>query len=122
MERVVCVPAKVPIVKIWDPEYKLAADLNVNNPAALENTRLIKVYVDIDERVRPLAMVIKFWTKQRILNDAGKTNLGFQTLANRCRNRRDNQFICLDLSDIKLLADSETAHTAIATSACQEQE
>ncbi|RDW62147.1 hypothetical protein BP6252_11580 [Coleophoma cylindrospora] len=71
MEKVVCVSnAKVPIVKIWDPELSLACDMNVNNPLALENTRMIKTYVEIDSRVRPLAMIIKHWTKQRILNDA----------------------------------------------------
>lgn len=72
MERVVCVPgAKVPIVKIWDPEYEVACDMNVNNTLALDNTKMIKTYVEIDDRVRPLAMVIKHWTRQRILNDAG---------------------------------------------------
>ncbi|KAF2763263.1 hypothetical protein EJ05DRAFT_32206 [Pseudovirgaria hyperparasitica] len=71
MDRVVCVPsAKVPIVKIWDPELLLSCDMNVNNTLALSNTRMIKTYVQIDERVRPLAMIIKHWTKQRILNDA----------------------------------------------------
>ncbi|KAF2154810.1 Nucleotidyltransferase [Myriangium duriaei CBS 260.36] len=73
MERVVCrAAAKVPIVKIWDPELQLACDMNVNNTLALENTRMIKTYVEIDDRVRPLAKIIKYWTKQRILNDAGK--------------------------------------------------
>lgn len=73
MEKVVCVStAKVPIVKIWDPEFQVACDMNVNNTLALENTRMIKTYVLIDERVRPLAMIIKHWTKNRILNDAGK--------------------------------------------------
>src|ERR1700760_1638500 len=81
MERVICVPAKVPIVKIWDPEFKLAADLNVNNTMALENTRMIKTYVEIDERVRPLAMIIKHWTNQRILNDAGKLRSNYFSLA-----------------------------------------
>lgn len=72
MERVVCIShAKVPIVKIWDPELRLACDMNVNNTLALENTRMVRTYVDIDERVRPLAMMIKYWTKRRILNDAG---------------------------------------------------
>ncbi|PSK51689.1 hypothetical protein B9Z65_2956 [Elsinoe australis] len=71
MERVVCrAAAKVPIVKAWDPELQLACDMNVNNTLALENTRMIKTYVQIDERVRPLAKIIKYWTKQRILNDA----------------------------------------------------
>lgn len=73
MEKVVCrASAKVPIVKIWDPELQLACDLNVNNPLALENTRMIKTYVQMDDRVRPLAKIIKYWTKQRLLNDAGK--------------------------------------------------
>jgi DNA polymerase sigma len=72
MERVICVStAKVPIVKIWDPELQLACDMNVNNTLALENTRMIKTYVQIDPRVRPLAMIIKHWTKRRIVNDAG---------------------------------------------------
>ncbi|KAF2106915.1 hypothetical protein BDV96DRAFT_654249 [Lophiotrema nucula] len=71
MERVVCVSqAKVRIVKIWDPELELACDMNVNNTLALENTRMIKTYVQIDDRVRLLAMIVKHWTKQRILNDA----------------------------------------------------
>ncbi|RFU32388.1 hypothetical protein B7463_g3955, partial [Scytalidium lignicola] len=71
MERVICVSsAKVPIVKIWDPELSLACDMNVNNVLALENTRMVKTYVQIDPRVRPLAMIVKHWTKRRILNDA----------------------------------------------------
>ena len=76
MERVVCVSsAKVPIVKVWDPELQVACDLNVNNPIALENTAMIRCYNEIDPRVRPLAMIIKHWAKRRILNDAGRSNL-----------------------------------------------
>lgn len=75
MEQVVCVStAKVPIVKIWDPELKLACDMNVNNTLALENTRMVRTYVETDERVRPLAMVIKYWTRRRVINDAGRTS------------------------------------------------
>ena len=75
MDNVVCVAsAKVPIVKIWDPQLKLACDMNVNNTLAIENTRMIKTYVQIDERVRALAMIVKHWTRRRILNDAGKLN------------------------------------------------
>jgi DNA polymerase sigma len=73
MQRVVCVSvAKVPIVKIWDPDLRLACDMNVNNPVALENTEMIRAYVEIDPRVRPLAMIIKHWTKKRVLNEAGE--------------------------------------------------
>lgn len=84
MERVVCVShAKVPIVKIWDPELQLACDMNVNNTLALENTRMIRTYVEIDERVRPLAMIIKYWTKRRVLNDAGSSPAMASTLHGR---------------------------------------
>lgn len=73
MERLVCVPhAKVPIIKMWDPELNISCDMNVNNTSAIENTRMVRTYVDADERVRPLAMIIKYWTKRRQLNEAGK--------------------------------------------------
>ena len=76
MEKVVCrASARVPIVKFWDPELQLACDMNLNNPLALENTRMIKTYVQIDDRVRPLAKIIKHWTKRRLLNDAGSFSI-----------------------------------------------
>lgn len=72
MEKVVCISAaKVPIVKIWDPELGLACDMNVNNTLALENTRMVRTYIDTDPRVRELAMIVKYWTRRRIVNDAG---------------------------------------------------
>lgn len=82
MDKVVCrAAAKVPIVKCWDPELELAMDLNVNNPLALQNTRMIRTYVQLDDRVRPLAKIIKYWTKRRILNDAGKYSIGWRFLS-----------------------------------------
>jgi DNA polymerase sigma len=54
----------------------LACDLNVNNTLALQNSKLIKAYVSIDPRVRPLAMVIKYWAKRRGINDAGMKKNG----------------------------------------------
>ncbi|KAL7813024.1 hypothetical protein V8C26DRAFT_170386 [Trichoderma gracile] len=71
MEKVICISAaKVPIVKIWDPELGLACDMNVNNTLALENTRMVRTYVEADPRVRQLAMILKHWTRRRIVNDA----------------------------------------------------
>lgn len=101
MERVVCIPAaKVRIVKVWDPELQLACDINVNNVAAIENTRMIKTYIQLDDRVRPLAMIIKYWTKRRILNDAGKylalLDTSWLTLD---RHWWHNQLVYLDLHD-----------------------
>ncbi|KAF9429231.1 hypothetical protein BGZ76_001631 [Entomortierella beljakovae] len=71
MDNVFCVPrAKVPIVKLWDPELQLACDININTPLGLMNSNMIKTYVSIDPRVRPFAMIIKHWARRRVLNDA----------------------------------------------------
>ncbi|KAF9143905.1 hypothetical protein BGX30_014389 [Mortierella sp. GBA39] len=71
MQKVFCVPrAKVPIVKLWDPELHLSCDVNINTPLGLLNTKMIKTYVAIDPRVRPFAMIIKHWSRRRVLNDA----------------------------------------------------
>ncbi|KAG0297769.1 hypothetical protein BGZ96_004960 [Linnemannia gamsii] len=71
MQKVFCVPrAKVPIVKLWDPELHLSCDVNINTPLGLLNTKMIKTYVTIDPRVRPFAMIIKHWARRRVLNDA----------------------------------------------------
>ncbi|RKP36738.1 hypothetical protein BJ085DRAFT_15528, partial [Dimargaris cristalligena] len=92
MKRVYCVPAKVPIVRLWDPQLEVACDININNTVSLHNTRMIKTLVEIDPRVRPLTMIIKHWTKQRVLNDAAAggtvspytwTNLVFNFLQRR---------------------------------------
>ncbi|RIB18244.1 hypothetical protein C2G38_2245894 [Gigaspora rosea] len=80
MKVVKCVPkAKVPIVKFWDPTLKLACDINVNNAQALYNTNLIKSYVCLDSRVRPLVMIIKHWAQRRDLNDAACGTLSSYT-------------------------------------------
>ncbi|KAG0085277.1 hypothetical protein BGZ93_000756 [Podila epicladia] len=71
MQKVFCVPrAKVPIVKLWDPELFLSCDMNINTHLGLLNTKMIKTYVSIDPRVRPFAMIIKHWARRRVLNDA----------------------------------------------------
>ncbi|KAJ2862412.1 hypothetical protein FB639_005390, partial [Coemansia asiatica] len=69
--RTYCVPhARVPIIKSWDPELRIASDINVNNTIALHNTRMIQTFVALDARVRPFVMAIKHWTKCREINDA----------------------------------------------------
>jgi hypothetical protein len=104
MEKVVCISAaKVPIVKIWDPELGLACDMNVNNTLALENTRMIRIYVEADPRVRQLAMIIKYWTRRRVVNDAGMAKFllsGVSAfLLTQARSiRRYFEFVHLDLS------------------------
>ncbi|PIA18913.1 PAP/OAS1 substrate-binding domain-containing protein, partial [Coemansia reversa NRRL 1564] len=69
--RTYCIPrARVPIVKIWDPELRIASDINVNNTIALHNTRMLQTFVAVDGRVRPFVLAIKHWTKCRDINDA----------------------------------------------------
>ncbi|KAF9116137.1 hypothetical protein BGX27_004720 [Mortierella sp. AM989] len=71
MENLFCVPeAKVPIVKLWDPELQLSCDMNINTQLGIMNSRMVKTYVAIDPRVRPFAMIIKQWARKRVLNDA----------------------------------------------------
>lgn len=118
MEKVVCIPqAKVRIVKVWDPVLKLACDMNVNNTLALENTRMIKTYIQIDERVRPLAMIIKYWTKQRLLNDAGKHfGVHFSILSNiQCSHRWHDKLLHMDLHDSELPPNAGPAHITRAS-------
>jgi predicted nucleotidyltransferase len=115
MQRVVCISAaKVPIVKIWDPELRLACDMNVNNPVALENTDMIRAYVEIDERVRPLAMIIKHWTKRRVLNEAGRQFLreSAQVMLIVFSFGRDIELIYLDLHDHQLSPDPKSTNFA----------
>lgn len=114
MEKVVCrAIAKVPIVKCWDPVLKLACDINVNNPLALENTRMIRTYVQLDDRVRPLAKIIKYWTKRRLLNDAGKIAPFCATgnSANLVNSVRwHDQLLHLDMYDHQLSSKTKSAY------------
>lgn len=124
MKRLICVPgAKVPIVKIWDPEYKVACDMNVNNTMAIENTRMIKTYVEIDDRVRPLALIIKNWTKQRLLNDAGELALvqkEERMLTKRNSNWRNFEFLHLDMSYSEFFANTKPTNTSLLACASTE--
>ncbi len=119
MQKVICVStAKVPIVKIWDPELELACDMNVNNTLALENTRMIKTYVEIDPRVRPLAMIIKHWTKRRIVNDAGKLSSNLVTRLSLTSNSfwGYTEFLYLDMHDHQFPAKSSPTNSSCTTS------
>uniref|UniRef100_K3WK66 CCHC-type domain-containing protein n=1 Tax=Globisporangium ultimum (strain ATCC 200006 / CBS 805.95 / DAOM BR144) TaxID=431595 RepID=K3WK66_GLOUD len=62
--------ARVPVLKLWDPKRQIACDLCVGGVNALLNTTLIKYYGQIDPRVRPLMFAVKYWAKQRGINDS----------------------------------------------------
>lgn len=57
--------ARVPVVKFVDPKNDIDCDICINNLLALENTRLLQSYCNIDPRLRALGLCIKHWAKQR---------------------------------------------------------
>ena len=62
--------AKVPIVKFTDASTGIPIDLSLNNALALRNTELIAAYVDVDPRVKTVALAVKHWALQRGLANA----------------------------------------------------
>lgn len=54
--------AKVPILKLrFDDQLEI--DLSCQNTRALQNTRLLRAYADLDERVRNFVIAVKLWAK-----------------------------------------------------------
>src|SRR5690242_5710011 len=47
----------------------IRCDICINNSLAIHNTRLIASYSKIDPRVQQFGYVIKYWTKQRQINE-----------------------------------------------------
>lgn len=74
------IEAKVPILKLIDKKYNVEVDLNVNNIVGIRNTQLIRTYVELDWRVRPLAITIKAWASRNNINDAHKKTMSSYTL------------------------------------------
>ncbi|ETL95836.1 hypothetical protein L917_06385 [Phytophthora nicotianae] len=62
--------ARVPVIKLWDPKRQVACDVCVGGINALLNTALLKYYGQVDPRVRPLVFAVKYWAKQRGINDS----------------------------------------------------
>mmetsp|Transcript_30242 Transcript_30242/g.43219 ORF Transcript_30242/g.43219 Transcript_30242/m.43219 type:complete len:592 (-) Transcript_30242:83-1858(-) len=60
--------ARIPIVEFKDPLTGFDCDISMKNPLALRNTSLLRLYSDLDSRVRSLAFVVKHWAKARHCN------------------------------------------------------
>ncbi|KAJ3000645.1 hypothetical protein HDV02_004330 [Globomyces sp. JEL0801] len=61
--------ARVPICKFDDPVFKYSCDINVAHCLGVYNSMLLKQYTELDPRVKPFVMLIKFWTKRRDINN-----------------------------------------------------
>ncbi|KFP88245.1 Poly(A) RNA polymerase GLD2 [Acanthisitta chloris] len=80
IERPQLIRAKVPIVKFRDKISSVEFDLNVNNVVGIRNTFLLRSYAFIENRVRPLVLVIKKWARFHEINDASRGTLNSYSL------------------------------------------
>ncbi|CAF4355255.1 unnamed protein product [Rotaria socialis] len=67
--------ARVPIIRSVHVESNIEVDISLNNMLPIENTRLLRIYSDIDPRVRELGFVIKTLAKQCNICDASRGTL-----------------------------------------------
>ncbi|ORX88580.1 PAP/OAS1 substrate-binding domain-containing protein [Basidiobolus meristosporus CBS 931.73] len=61
--------ARVPHLKFYAPDLGWG-DVSINTTDSLQKTRLLKSYCELDERIRPVILVIKEWIHQRKINQA----------------------------------------------------
>uniref|UniRef100_F6RTE3 Poly(A) RNA polymerase GLD2 n=1 Tax=Equus caballus TaxID=9796 RepID=F6RTE3_HORSE len=86
IERPQLIRAKVPIVKFRDKVSCVEFDLNVNNIVGIRNTFLLRAYayllilLSVENRVRPLVLVIKKWASHHEINDASRGTLSSYSL------------------------------------------
>ncbi|CAD2098249.1 conserved Plasmodium protein, unknown function [Plasmodium vinckei brucechwatti] len=68
--------AKVPIIHFYCDDHKnsfqLSCDISVNNILAVINSKLIQKYVSIDKRLQLMGIALKYWSKNRNINDRSK--------------------------------------------------
>jgi DNA polymerase sigma len=67
--------ARVPIIKVSDPVSGFQIDLCLNNELVHHNTELLRTYGGLDPRVRPLALIVKYWAKRRGINETYRGTL-----------------------------------------------
>ncbi|XP_063309660.1 poly(A) RNA polymerase GLD2 isoform X1 [Pelobates fuscus] len=80
IERPQLIRAKVPIVKFRDKVSGVEFDLNVNNVVGIRNTFLLRTYAHMENRVRPLVLVVKKWASHHGINDASRGTLSSYSL------------------------------------------
>jgi DNA polymerase sigma len=66
--------ANKPIIKIVSTD-DIQCDICSNNLVAIENTKLLGAYCDLDPRVQQLGHVVKIWAKENDLVDAANGSL-----------------------------------------------
>ena len=77
------ISAKVPLLKMRfrDPEAgTIHVDLIVGNGSGVRNTHLLYYYSQLDPRVRPLVLAVKWWAKKNGINEPRYMTLSSYTL------------------------------------------
>ncbi|KAG0256651.1 hypothetical protein BG011_004378 [Mortierella polycephala] len=67
--------ARVPIVKFVDPNTRINCDINANHVLGIHNSKLIRCYTKIDDRVHPLLYCLKALVKKHKINDSSQSSL-----------------------------------------------
>ena len=67
--------ARVPIVKLVHPRSKIEVDISLYNEFGGENSRLLRVYASLDERVQKLGYMVKLLAKTCGIGDASQGSL-----------------------------------------------
>ncbi|CAL4890360.1 unnamed protein product [Urochloa decumbens] len=78
--------ARVPIVRMSDPGSGFSCDICINNLFAVANTKLLKDYAQIDQRLLQLAFLVKHWAKQRSVNETYRGTLSSYAYVLMCIN------------------------------------
>jgi len=67
--------ARVPIVKFRDKTSDIESDISIRNSLSKFKTRLLKMFLKTDRRVKPLVLAVKHWAKSRDIGDAARGSL-----------------------------------------------
>eukprot|EP01133_Synstelium_polycarpum_P008176 gene8176-9611_t len=111
-KRVLALPrAKVPIVKFQEKRQRINCDISINDELARQNSMLVGEYCKVDERVAPLIFAVKFWSKQRSINDASMSSLHSYSYVNMVIHYLQRKEIGI-LPCLQYLADGGIVKTA----------
>ena len=65
---------RCPVVRFLHDKENINCDLSLNNYLANQNTKLIKLYMDLEPSLRKLVFVLRYWIKQKNLYSKSRFN------------------------------------------------
>ncbi|XP_042384342.1 UTP:RNA uridylyltransferase 1-like [Zingiber officinale] len=108
--------ARVPIVKMTDPSTGICCDICINNLLAVANTKLLRDYAKIDNRLHQLAYIVKHWARSREMNNTFEGTLSSYAYVLLCINflqlRRPAILPCLQEMELTYLLTVEDTDCA----------